>query len=221
METKIQDCKEFLQRYWNYYLILEKDFLTTERYLAIDTLNFKAYSNEYIKIFQTVCSEIDVIAKSYCDALGTKAKNINDYFKCITIKNSDFTNRTIILSGKSIDLQPWIDWSCTNTVQSDGTSKASFSSPDWWTKYNKVKHSRTTKNQATGLPYYKLANQENVLSSLAALFQLEMYYYKYLHEHTASKEPDVPYPSSEIFSIKDWGSNSIIIGSNLWIDTQE
>ena len=44
---------------------------------------------------------------------------------------------------------------------------------------------------------------------------------KYLHEHTASKEPDVPYPSSEIFSIKDWGSNSIIIGSNLWIDTQE
>ena len=219
METKIQDCKEFLQRYWNYFLILEKDFLATERYLAIDTLNFKAYSNEYIKLYQTVCSEIDVIAKSYCGALGTKAKNINEYCQCITINNTDFTNRTVRLGEKSIDLQPWKNWLFTTEIQSDGKTKVSFISPDWWTKYNKVKHSRTTKNQETGLPYYKLANQENVLNSLAALYQLEIYYYRYLHTQTSPNEPDVPYPPSQIFHIKDWQSHSVVIGSNIWFDT--
>ena len=66
MEPTMISRDEFLRRYWDYYLLLEKDFLDTERYLSIDAVNFNAFSNEYIKQYQTICSEIDVIAKSFC-----------------------------------------------------------------------------------------------------------------------------------------------------------
>ena len=45
MEPLIVTRDEFLQRYWKYYLMLEKDFLETERYLTIDELNFQAFSS--------------------------------------------------------------------------------------------------------------------------------------------------------------------------------
>ena len=41
--------KEFFKTYWRYYLLLEKDLLSTKRYLEIDEYNGKAYSTEYSK----------------------------------------------------------------------------------------------------------------------------------------------------------------------------
>ena len=72
-------------------MILEKDFLATERYLTIDPLNFGAFSNEYIKQYQAICSEIDVIAKSYCKELESSfnGKSINAYCRCISAKSSE------------------------------------------------------------------------------------------------------------------------------------
>lgn len=215
MEITITTRNEFQQRYWTYYMILEKDFLTAERYLAIDPLNFNAFSNEYIKQYQTICSEIDVLAKCYCKELDSsfKGSSINTYCKCILDNNPDFASRAIKLRGKNIQVMPWKDWTYTMVPQQDGSSRPEANNPDWWTKYNKVKHSRTTIDNATGLPYYKLANQKNVLDSLAALFQLEMYYYRCLQQIHFSREPDMPSPQSDIFEIDNWGNKWIMAGN--------
>ena len=71
---------EFCKYHWDYYLVLEKDFLRTEQYVSFDlgeNYNYNntepnnkgnslTFSNEYIKQYQAICSEVDVILKSIC-----------------------------------------------------------------------------------------------------------------------------------------------------------
>ena len=208
MEPIMATREEFLQRYWSYYLLLEKDCLETERYLAIDELNFSSYSNEYIKQYQTICSEIDVIAKSFCKELDSnfRGKNIDTYCKAIIDNNSDFSNRVIKVKNRSMEITPWQNWSYVMVAQEDAPDKPVATNPDWWKKYNKIKHSRTTVNNETRLPYYKLANQKNVIDALAALFQLEMYYHRLLQQNHFSHDIDIPDPESSLFDIKEWNS---------------
>ena len=54
----------FVRDYWGYYRELEQDFLATRKYVSFDILNFATYSMEYLKLFQAVCSEIDVVGKA-------------------------------------------------------------------------------------------------------------------------------------------------------------
>ena len=142
---------EFCKYHWEYYLVLEKDFLETERYISFDlgdnylyddreTTNIgnsMTFSNEYIKQYQTICSEIDVVMKSICNELGNS-------------------------SADNIKGQPFMNWK----------DEPNYKSPDWWKPYNKVKHER--------IDYYKMANLKNVLNSLAGLFILENYFIKYI-----------------------------------------
>ena len=216
METRINTRIEFIQRYWKYYLLLEQDFLSVERYLTIDNLNFGAFSNEYIKQYQAICSEIDVIAKSYCREIERpfSGSTINAYCKCIVDNKPDFASRVIKLTERTIQVVPWQGWTYTTKIE-NGRTKIEAANPDWWQKYNKIKHSRTTINNETGLPYYKLASQKNVLYSLAALFQLEMYYYRLLHNTNFPSEPDMPSPPSNLFEIENWGNSWITGGANI------
>lgn len=217
MESRIVTSNEFIQRYWKYYLMLENNFLETEQCLAIDELNFKAFSNEYIKQYQTICSEIDVIAKSYCKETDSTFREnaINAYCKCVTDNNSDFVERKVRLKDRNIELFPWKDWTYTTETQTNGNTKIVSNNPDWWQKYNKIKHNRTTTNNETGLPYYKLANQKNVLHSLAALFQLELYYFRKLQQTHFVNEADMPAPPSKLFEIENWGNTWIVLDGDL------
>lgn len=212
---KITTRHDFHQRYWLYFLLLEKDFLQTERYLAIDEINFKSFSNEYIKQYQTICSEIDVVAKSYCKEIDSKFKGstINTYCKCIIDSNPDFVNRAVKLKGTQILLHPWNNWTYSLEAQNDGKTKITSCNPEWWHMYNKIKHSRTSVNQESGLPYYKFANLENVVNALAALYQMELYYYRLLRQNHFPDEPDMPGPQSRIFEVENW--------DNLWVMTAE
>lgn len=217
MEARIVTGNEFIQRYWKYYLILEKNFLNAEPYLTIDELNFHAFSNEYLKQYQIICSEIDVIAKSYCRELDPtfRGKAINTYCKCVTDSISDFESRKIKLKDSHIEIVPWKDWTYTIETQTNGNVKIISNNPDWWKIYNKIKHTRTTINSETGLPYYKLANQRNVLYSLAALFQLELYYFRKLQRVHFPNDPDMPDPPSHLFEIENWGNRWTILGEGL------
>lgn len=206
-----------MQRYWKYYLMLEDNFLNTEQYLAVDEINYSAFSNEYIKQYQTICSEIDVIAKSFCKELDNsfRGNTINAYCKCLTDNNPDFSNRKVKLKDSSIELFPWKDWTYTTEIQANRPAKIVSNNPEWWQKYNKIKHNRTTTNNETGLPYYKLANQKNVLHSLAALFQIELYYFRRLQQTHFATDADMPGPPSKLFEIENWGNTWIVLESDL------
>lgn len=213
MEPRTETWNDFTERYWKYYLLLEKDFLKTEQYLSIDEYNFNAYSNEYIKEYQAICSEIDVIFKLYCKQLDQsfKGKTINSYCKCIKENCSDFSSRTVIIKDKKINIEPWKGWDYVV----DQKQKIVSLNPDWWQKYNKIKHNRTTINTETQLPYYKFANQKNVLYSLAALYQLELYYFRTLHHKYFIEEPDMPGPPSKLFEIENWGNKWFVLEGDL------
>lgn len=209
MEAVIQTRAEFIRRYWDYYLILEKDFFETERYVAIDKINFATYSNEYSKQYQTICSEIDVISKSYCRAIDNQFRGevIDAYCKCITDADASFSGQTIEVQNRNIKLSPWANWTYSIQTGTSGKTHLKAINPIWWTTYNKIKHARTTINSATNLQYYQLANQENVLNALAGLFQIEMFYYKKLWTDFFQDDPDILDCPSRYFKMENWESN--------------
>lgn len=64
----------FLRGYWDYYRELENDFMTTRKYVSLNQDNFSTYSIEYLKLYQAVCSEIDVIGKDMANAANERFK---------------------------------------------------------------------------------------------------------------------------------------------------
>ena len=54
----------FEKIYWQYFLELEEQFLSTKRYVAFDKANFKTFSTEYLKLLVAVCGEIDTVGKA-------------------------------------------------------------------------------------------------------------------------------------------------------------
>ena len=63
MLPALSNKTDFYKHYWNYYLSIERSFLATEPYIAINQKNFNAFSVEFIKLYQIICSEVDVTAK--------------------------------------------------------------------------------------------------------------------------------------------------------------
>lgn len=70
--------KTFIKSYWNYYLELEDQFLATKRFVEFDVTNSATYSVEYLKLFQAVCSEIDVVAKILAEEYDLSFKKIDN-----------------------------------------------------------------------------------------------------------------------------------------------
>lgn len=55
--------KEFLINYWQYYKVLEDDFINVTKYIKLSEDNYSTYSDEFVKQLQAIGSEFDVICK--------------------------------------------------------------------------------------------------------------------------------------------------------------
>lgn len=106
---------EARDEYWKYYISLETQFIETGRYVEFDYINNgKTYSMEYLKLFQAVCSEVDVVGKvlaSVVDPIykSTKKTGINEWWFIITNKDISLESTKCSLFGEH-DLQPWKDY---------------------------------------------------------------------------------------------------------------
>lgn len=204
------DHYEFCRTFWDYYLILENDFLNTERYLYFDLGNNAlyddmtcekygnslAYSVEYIKQYQTICSEVDVILEAICKELGVNnAGNMRDYTEKIlnTEHWKDIVNQKVKM--KDIILQPFKGWGPGREEKIR-----------WWQPYNGVKHHRNEN--------FKEANLKNVINALAGLFVLENYFVKYIGDKT--NDCDVPNDVSHLFEMIDWETRYEVLGKNFF-----
>lgn len=174
--------KDFLQRYWSYYLILEEKFRITLNYVELDERNAFSFSNEYALLLQSIGAELDNFFKVYCDFSAQDRKTINDYCSFILSDYPDIVNQKVLILEMDIELQPYQGWN-----ESQPSKSLMF-----WDSFCKIKHSRYTNIQE--------ANLKNVLNMLAALYLLEM---KYLSKITQD-EPDVPDRKSNLFELKDW-----------------
>lgn len=171
----------FIRDYWSYYIELENEFLNTIKYVELRKDNYHTYSIEYLKLFQAICSEIDIIGKyiaCYCNpSFKVDSKtNIQKWGYEIQQVFADLQSRVVCLKGPRYELKPFNDWkyiiktSNKNRKQiclADG-SKSLF----WWKAYTSVKHGRAFCDESGALNYSK-ANLQNVIYALSALFLLE------------------------------------------------
>lgn len=86
---KTNELVEEIIKYWRYYSILEDDLLSIEQYISFEDANLNTYSNQLLKLFQIICSEVDAFLKIFCvfyDSKVEKKENRNMYFYKKTIK---------------------------------------------------------------------------------------------------------------------------------------
>ena len=204
--------EEFCKYHWDYYIVLEKDFIDTERYLSFDlgdnnfyntgnsftdSANSFAFSVEYIKQYQAICSEVDVIMKSMCAELGDmSSENMPQYTSTILSETCwrNIINQKVTMRG--IELQPFKGW-----------SDNPYKSFEWWSPYNGVKHKR--------LENLREANLKNVSNALAGLFILGNYFVKKIAEKVGNIDAiDVPNNKSALFEMMNWQTNWTILGKD-------
>ena len=201
---------EFCKYHWEYYLVLEKDFLKTERYVNFDlgenhlydnkphdyNGNSETFSNEYIKQYQSICSEIDVILKGICKELGTpNASKMDKSYTPIILSQWPYIV-TQKVKFKDFELQPFVNW-----------KENPYHSPDWWSPHNDVKHER--------IENYKKANLKNVVNALAALYILELYFVKYIG--IRDNDRDVPNDISQLFEIIKFTTKHTVVGRESYL----
>ena len=188
---------EFISKYWNHYLILEEDFIKTNRYVDLDESNFKVYSVEFLKQLQAICSEVEALFKEISGITAIKGTfTINDYAKFILSKDSwmsDIVEKNINIKRKDIRLTPFKNWD-------ENRASKSLS---WWKDYNSVKHNRIIN--------YKKANLKNVLDSLSALYLLEMYLLKKVCKEKNNKN-DIPDRESNLTFKLNSTWNPLLLG---------
>lgn len=151
MDVLVQKSKN-----WPFYFSLEQDVLKLSRYIEFDRSNFQVHSIELLRLYLSICSEVDVVLKQVCQRLTgkTDARNIIDYQKLIAPELPQLFEERAVCARFNIVLEPWKGWTADK-------------SPDWWRSYNDVKHNRSE--------HYNKAKLGNVLESLAALYLVNMY----------------------------------------------
>ena len=159
--------------HWEYFLALDADLEQAARFVALESANFSSYSIEFVRLYLSACSEIDVVAKALCAqiALQESRRNINDYRTVITKEYPKFPTVKVAIPRYGLEFQPWVDWQ-------------SGANPAWWQSYNNVKHKRTK--------HFTEANLKNLLDALAGLFLLLLYYYQpALYDHALLPWPNL------------------------------
>lgn len=179
---------EYINLYWKQYIMLEKEFTKTVKYVALDTINFETYSDAYMKLIIQIGSEVDIVSKALCKEINnaSKARSIEQYQNDIVSCFPDFYN--VLVKSEMIDLVPWDSWKIP-------------SSPVWWKEYNAVKHNRNDKEDGVK-ENYKYATLENTINALAGLYQIELYLFSVI-PHKFSVE--TPLPGSRLFTLDKCG----------------
>ena len=138
----------FEKNYWNYFIELEDQFISTKRYVAFDKANNKTFSLEYLKLLEAVCSEIDVVGKEIAHQIDRSFK-INDTSANIQkwwfVIQQWFIEDDLqpIMMIDDMEFSPWKDYKIVQTKSKTGSYylklEDGIKTPSWWTAYNKVK----------------------------------------------------------------------------------
>ena len=160
--TVNEALEKFIKKYWNYYLRIEEEFYNTRNFVEFSEDNFGTYSIEYLKLYLSVCSEIDVVGKYIAKSFNNSSKpnNIMEWWKEI-IEKLKFENKYLYdVEISFIDIKTIIPWENFNYPNNPNAN-----SPAWWRTYNDVKHNRTEIDKDTHKEFFTQANLQNVISA--------------------------------------------------------
>ena len=208
------DVLEFRKLYWNYYLQLESDFFSYSPYCEIDTANDNAFSIKYLQLLLSVCGEIDSICKTFCktqdDHFNSEKAGMSDYIPVLLQSYPTFAGETVqVLEHRYREIRPW-----------KSITKGYI--PNWWSRYNAVKHHRDEKEN------YKYANQKNTIEALSALYVLIEYWAAqnfvpckekvFSHKDTAFYDRTLQHLKSSRLYLPNWNFYYTLLGEEPWFN---
>jgi|SRR5271166_2173709 len=146
--------------HWSFFEMIDEELHTFSRYVDFSEANFPTYSVYLARLYVSICSEIDVVAKLLCKRIKPDEDpgNIRDYRRIIPAHRSFLPKLEITILPIPLVLTPWQNWQ-----ETQGNA-----SPDWWESHQNVKHHRDE--------FFKEANLGNVLKSAAGLLVLLTYW---------------------------------------------
>ena len=186
--------------HWEYFLALDADLEQAARFVALEPANFSSYSIEFVRLYLSACSEIDVVAKTLCEQIASQKRreNINDYRTVIAKAYPKFPTFKAAIPRYGLEFQPWAEWQLGEN-------------PAWWQSYNNVKHKR--------IKHFTEANLKNSLDALAGLFLLILYYYQpALYDHKLLPWPNLfhlpadhysPFRAVGNYKLPDFGTSDV------------
>lgn len=150
---------------WLLFLSLERDFMATFDYVAMEKCHYDVFSNAYLKILLAACAAVEQLGKKHgVLQLNDKSTNVKGIAKEIIKKE-----RALKAQNKIITVL-WEQECCIPRFPGlkfvPWAALAKNKIPPWWAEYNKTKHSSV-----------QTAKLQNVLDSLAGLFCLNLAYY--------------------------------------------
>ncbi|HZM03971.1 MAG TPA: hypothetical protein VFC44_13245 [Candidatus Saccharimonadales bacterium] len=145
--------------HWQFFESVDEELHSLSRTIEFCRENFPVFSVDLSRLYLSLGSEIDVVAKLLCARVAPSGtpKNIDDYRAILTQRFPKFPEMRTEMPSHGLEFQPWLQWKT-------GTN------PKWWRNYNDVKHERNK--------YYQEANLGNVLESSAGLLLLLVYHHQ-------------------------------------------
>lgn len=197
MDINQQKLDTFVKNYWNYYVDLDHQMMSTRKYVEFSESNYSTYSVEFLKLYQAVCSEIDVVGKMLVSELNPEFRidgsstNILKWWYGIQDWYSNWKKKAVKFR-RQYELQPWENFKVEyvadkndkmypRVIQTEG-----YKVPTWWSAYNKVKHERTSIDKSTQASNFEKANLINLSNAFSALYLLEKNYILMFGDMTSS-----------------------------------
>jgi hypothetical protein len=188
MDNKIKD---FVKNYWNFYLRLEDEFLSTLKYVEFCKENYKTFSLEFLRLYLSVCSEIDVVGKVFAINVNSrfdlKSSGIHKWWyelQDLTFGDKKICEKSVAFRDVE-EFVPWKNYSVEINTRNQYKCCDKAKTPSWWRDYNKVKHNRTGMDDDKSSVNYSKANLLNLCNAFGGLFVLE---YSYLLKFANKKE---------------------------------
>jgi hypothetical protein len=158
--------------HWQFFESVDDELHSLSRVIEFAPENYATFSVHLTRLYLSICSEVDVVAKLLCARIEPKQtpRSISDYRALVTARFPNFSVLRIEMPSHALDFQPWLAW-------------GSGTNPQWWKSYNDVKHERSK--------YFSDANLRNVLESAAGLLVFLVYFYQpELYDKSRPIQPD-------------------------------
>jgi hypothetical protein len=145
--------------HWTLFEVIDEDLHAFSRQVEFAQPNFSTYSVTLLRLYLSICSEVDVVAKLLCQRTGANLSgrpNMDDYRKCLKVQHPNLSGVRVTIRPMALPVLPWQTWDQDKN-------------PDWWQKHQLVKHQRDQ--------HYPNASLENVLQSAAGLLVFLVYWH--------------------------------------------
>jgi len=143
--------------HWSLFEVIDEELHSFSRHVEFDKANFATYSVTLLRLYLSICSEADVVAKLLCLRVGATLPdrpNMDHYRKFLSPKYPNLSTVRVTIRPMAYEITPWQTWQENKN-------------PDWWDKHQLVKHQRHQ--------FFSDANLRNVLQAAAGLLVFLVY----------------------------------------------